>query len=335
MRTIALTPGCPAGIGPELFPVALTKANIKTGTKFIWCGSVELFEKHARKLNIKVSRSEQNFCIDGLNGEVHLTATLSDDEDPALNVLPGQSNDNALISQKNALLKAIELVQDKQANAIVTGPIRKASLSNINGQSFPGQTELLHHYLPLDNKPPLMCFAGYDFILGLASVHVPLKNVALQLSAKHLEQCISRLNKAAANYFSLPLREIKLTVLGLNPHAGENGLIGEEEVQIISPTISKLQKQGTNITGPLAADGFFAHIYSLSSKQKPHAVLAMYHDQGLIPYKLLGKGNVTNFTSGLTVPRTSPAHGTADDIAGKYIATPDSLIAAIELALKL
>ncbi|MDA0712955.1 MAG: 4-hydroxythreonine-4-phosphate dehydrogenase PdxA, partial [bacterium] len=286
MHTIALTPGCPAGIGPELFPVALSKANIKTGTKFIWCGSVELFEKHANKLDIKVSRSKQNFSIDGLNGEVQLIATLSDNEDPALNVLPGQSNDKALISQKNALLKAVELAQKKQINAIVTGPIRKAALSNINGKSFPGQTELLHYYLPLDNNPPLMCFAGYDFILGLVSVHVQLKNVSTQITKKHIEQCIARLTTAAAHYFANPNCDVRLTVLGLNPHAGENGLIGDEELKIISPTISKLKKQGVNITGPLAADGFFSHLDYLSELNKPHAVLAMYHDQGLIPYKI-------------------------------------------------
>ncbi len=336
MTVIALTPGCPAGIGPELFPLALQKANIASSTAFIWCGSVILFEKHASHWGVKVSRQKRNFSIAGKQGVIQITATLNDDEDPALEVTPGQPDPEALLSQKNALLKAIDLAKNNQVQAIVTGPVRKSALLNIGGaSSFPGQTELLHHYLPLDKDPPLMCFSGYDFLLGLATIHAPLKQVSNLLTTKHLQNCLTRLNQAAAVFFHLDPTQIRLAVLGLNPHAGEDGLIGDEEITIIKPAIIELQKTGMRIDGPLPADGFFGNLSHTNKDKLPHAVLAMYHDQGLIPYKLLGQGNVTNITFGLTIPRTSPAHGTADDIAGQYSASPDSLVAAIELANRL
>ncbi len=351
MTVIALTPGCPAGIGPELFPLALQKANIAPGTKFVWCGSMALFEKHAKHWKIKISRRGNNFSIAGKNSTIHMTATLHDDEDTALSVAPGHPDQQALLSQKNALLKAIALAKDNQVQAIVTGPVRKAALLNIElpsheqnpptplikggPSSFPGQTELLHHYLPLDKNPPLMCFSGYDFILGLATVHVPLKQVSNLLTTEHLQNCLTRLNQAASVFFNLDPVEIRLAILGLNPHAGEDGLIGDEEQMVLKPTIASFKKLGFSLDGPLPADGFFGNISRIEKNKLPHAVLAMYHDQGLIPYKILGQGKVTNITFGLSTMRTSPAHGTADDIAGLYIASPDSLIAALELAEKL
>jgi 4-hydroxythreonine-4-phosphate dehydrogenase len=335
MAVIALTPGCPAGIGPELFPVALQKANIAPNTRFFWCGSVALFEKHACCLKIQISHRENHFSVEGKYGTIYITATLNDAEDPALSVVPGHPGPKALLSQKNALLKAIALAKNNQIQAIVTGPIRKAALLDINQQSFSGQTELLHHYLPLDKKPPLMCFSGYDFMLGLATVHVSIKQVSNLLTIEHLQNCLIRLNQATAAFFQLDPKEIRLAILGLNPHAGENGIIGNEEITLIRPAIAALKKLGLHIAGPLPADGFFGHLSRIEKDKLPHAVLAMYHDQGLVPYKLLGQGKVTNITFGLTVPRTSPSHGTADDIAGRYVAKPDSLIAALELAEKL
>jgi len=332
MKTIALTPGCPAGIGPEIFPKSLSKTKVKSDTHFIWCGSIALFEKHAKVWDIKVNRQQKDFYIEGDFDQIHLTATLDDRNDPALEVKPGKPNEAALLSQKNALLTAIDLAKEKKINAIVTGPIRKTALLDINGKSFSGQTELLHYYLPLDDDLPLMCFAGYDFLLGLATIHVPLKEVSQTLSASRLRNCLVRLQYAAAHSFSLNFHEVRLSVLGLNPHAGEYGLIGDEEETTIKPVIAEFKKSGYNMTGPFAADGFFSHVLKQDKNQKPHAVLAMYHDQGLIPYKLLGYDKVTNVTVGLTIPRTSPAHGTADDIAGRYIASTNSLTTAIEQA---
>lgn len=226
------------------------------------------------------------------------------------------------------LLAAIELAQAGDIDALVTGPVRKSVLQNIEGKSYAGQTELLHAYLAVDSKPPLMCFAGGPFILGLATVHVPVLQVSQVLTRESLTQKLERLIQGTAWILKKPEREVHVTVLGLNPHAGEEGLIGNEEQLVISPVVKEFQKAGFQVTGPVAADGFFAYNY-----QWPDAVMAMMHDQGLAPYKLLTKGVAVNLSFGLKILRTSPAHGTADDLVGTGLASPDSLIKAIELTI--
>jgi 4-hydroxythreonine-4-phosphate dehydrogenase len=211
---------------------------------------------------------------------------------------------------------------------IVTGPIRKAALANVYGIHFDGQTEYLHHFLAADKKPPLMCFAGADFLLGLLTIHVPLKDVSSRVTSALIDSQVRRLREGATSYFRLK-KEPRLLVFGLNPHAGEQGLIGHEEIDTIAPALDKLRHEGFMIEGPAAADGFFGSL--ATGAAAPHAVLAMYHDQGLGPYKLLCKGIGVNMTIGLTVARTSPAHGTADALAGTYTASSASMAKALEV----
>lgn len=224
------------------------------------------------------------------------------------------------------LMHAIKLAQTGEIQALVTGPVHKSILQNIDGKSYPGQTELLHAYLAVDEKPPLMVFVGGPFILGLATVHLPVSQVSQAITQENLTQKLERLITGSASMLGKPEKEIRVAVLGLNPHAGEGGLLGDEEIRVISPVIKVFKQKGYQVTGPLSADGFFGFYHGGYD-----AVMAMMHDQGLAPYKLLAHGKAANITLGLKIPRASPAHGTADDLVGTGFASPESLIMAIEL----
>ncbi|MEI6804933.1 MAG: 4-hydroxythreonine-4-phosphate dehydrogenase PdxA [Myxococcaceae bacterium] len=226
-----------------------------------------------------------------------------------------------------SLSQAIQLAEAGDIQALVTGPVHKSILQNINGKSYPGQTELLHNYLGIDSKPPLMIFVGGPFVLGLATVHVPIKLVSQALTRENLSQKLERLITGTAQLLKKPEHEVRVIVLGLNPHAGENGLLGDEEKLVIEPVIRDYKNRGFQITGPVPADGFWGYLPG-----NIDAVMAMMHDQGLGPYKLLTQGRAANMTLGLKIPRTSPAHGTADSLVGTGKASPESLIQAIEWA---
>lgn len=335
MPALALTPGCPSGIGPELFPLALHRARIDPSLVFYWCSSAAHFARHADAHKIAYSSLGSTLRLPSALGDLQIHCLLEDHADLALKARPGKPDHLALKAQRDALLMAIDLAKQNRVQGIVTGPVRKAALQNIDGKSYGGQTELFHAYLAQDSRPPLMVFAGYRFALGLATIHVAIKDVSALITADLIRDQVERLHEAVTRLFGLEPAKVRLAVLGLNPHAGEQGLIGNEEVNILSPELDRLRQKGLHIQGPLPADGFFGSLYRQSPEQLPHAVLAMMHDQGLSPYKLLCQGKVANLTFGLTLPRTSPAHGTADDIAGRYVASPDSLIEAIELAQRL
>lgn len=229
------------------------------------------------------------------------------------------------------LLEAIGLAQEGKIQALVTGPVHKSILQNIRGKSYPGQTELLHEYLAIDSKPPLMAFVGGPFVLGLATVHVPIQEVSKNITQENLSQKLERLITGTAQLLQKPESEVCVRVLGLNPHAGEDGLLGDEENFVIRPVIHTFQQKGFKISGPVPADGFWGYGYK---SPQIDAVMAMMHDQGLGPYKLLTQGRAANITFGLKIPRSSPAHGTADDLVGTGRASAESLIQAIELVAR-
>ncbi|MEI6790276.1 MAG: 4-hydroxythreonine-4-phosphate dehydrogenase PdxA [Myxococcaceae bacterium] len=226
------------------------------------------------------------------------------------------------------LLQAIELANSGKIQALVTGPVHKSILQNINNKSYAGQTELLYDYLAVDSKSPLMCFVGGPFVLGLATVHVPIREVSKHITHESLTQKLERLITGTALLLGKAEHEVHVIVLGLNPHAGEDGLLGDEEQLIITPVIEEFKQKGFQIEGPVPADGFWGYGYQ---KGNIDAVMAMMHDQGLGPYKLLTKGIAANLTFGLKIPRASPAHGTADELVGTGMASPDSLVKAIEV----
>ena len=212
---------------------------------------------------------------------------------------------------------------DGSVDAMVTAPASKEAL-HLAGYSFPGQTEMLAMLSRSDRV--MMMFISDAMNVGLTTIHLPIREVADNITAARIVEKLEILHSALVN--DLQIKTPSIAVLALNPHAGENGMIGSEEKLIIIPAIQKAVGQGINAKGPYASDGFFA-----TGRQKEYdAILAMYHDQGLIPLKMEGFDSSVNYSAGLRIVRTSPDHGTAFDIAGTGKASPKSMAAAIRLA---
>ncbi len=239
---------------------------------------------------------------------------------------PGQPDVRSAAAARAALEEAVRQLKSGTADGVVTGPVAKAGLQAL-GFPFPGQTEFFANAFGVADYGMLL--TGATLSVGLATIHEPLAQVAGLLSVER----IVRIGLLTADF--LRRRGIewpRIAVAGLNPHAGENGSFGDEEIRIIRPAIDRLNMAGVGIfTGPAVPDAVFREAV-LGSYD---AVLAMYHDQGLIPLKLLDFDTAVNVTLGLPKPRTSPDHGTAFSIAGKNLADPSSMLAAIRLACEL
>jgi 4-hydroxythreonine-4-phosphate dehydrogenase len=336
---VALTPGCPAGVGLELLPKALvaltTEGCLKTPVAWRFCASPALLLEGCRRAGVAATRHGDVVSCAGQR----ITCLLDDVDDHGLRTLPGRPDPAALVCQREGLLRGIESAVRGEVQALVTAPVRKAALV-VHGVQFPGQTELVHAALRDDDGPPLMVFSGAPFLLGLHTVHVPLRDVSALCHASSLRRSIVRLAQAARRLLAAP--RPRLAVLGINPHAGEGGLLGREELEVVEPLMHTLRTErdlDIDLVGPVPADGFFADVARAKRtgavRSHVDAVLAMHHDQGLGPYKLLCDGDGVNITWGLRVPRTSPDHGTADVLAGTGQADPSSTKAAILTALRL
>lgn len=237
---------------------------------------------------------------------------------------PGQSNDGISRHAVLSLERAIGIVIDGRADAIVTLPINKHALQRV-GWMFPGQTEMVAAACSGD---PLMVLCTRDVRVALVTVHVPLRSVSelitVDLIVRRLHQLRSHLQT------DLGIAHPRIAVLALNPHAGDHGLIGTEDDTIIRPAVARASEQGIHATGPLPADGFFA----FGAFKEFDGILAMYHDQGLIPLKLLAQGAGVNVTAGLSVVRTSPDHGTAYDRVFSAVDARSTAL-AIEMAAEM
>lgn len=239
---------------------------------------------------------------------------------------PGTPDARSARAALEALETAAEMLATGEADAVATAPVSKEWLQSA-GFSFPGQTEFFAARAGVEDFGMLL--AGEKLTVGLATIHEPIVRVPELLTA----EAIVRIGLLTAGF--LKKRGIgspEIAVAGLNPHAGENGAFGDEEQRVISPAIGTLNAAGTaRFFGPAVPDAVFRD----AARGAFHAVIAMYHDQGLIPLKLLDFDNAVNVTLGLPQPRTSPDHGTAYTIAGKNSADPSSMIAAIQLAYEL
>ena len=222
-----------------------------------------------------------------------------------------------------SFVAATKALKDGDIDVLVTAPISK---SNIQAEDFkfPGHTDYLDQELEGD---ALMFMIQDNLRVGLLTDHVPLSDVAKHLTEELIRKKIKTINKSLIQDFGI--RKPKIAVLGLNPHSGDNGIIGDEEDKIIKPTLKKIFDEGTLVFGPFSADGFFGS----NQYEKYDAVIATYHDQGLIPFKTLSFGKGVNYTAGLNKVRTSPDHGTAFEIAGKGIADNNSFLEAIYAAI--
>ena len=242
---------------------------------------------------------------------------------------PGNPTAESALAAAAALEEAVTLARRGELDAIVTGPVHKARMYEV-GFKFLGQTEFFAERCGVKNFA--MCLTGGKITVALVTAHVPLREAASALKQSE----IVRVGLLLADFLkSRSVSSPRIAVAGLNPHAGESGRLGREEIEIIGPAVSELQSRIENresrIVGPLSPDTVFHR----AIEGEFDAVLCMYHDQGLIPLKLHAFHEGVNVTLGLPFPRTSPDHGTAFEIAGKGIARPDSMIAAINLAVEL
>ena len=228
-----------------------------------------------------------------------------------------------------SLKKACEL----KPKAIVTAPVSKESL-HLAGHLFNGQTEILEYFLARPNQKAEMLFTGDKFKILLLTRHVALNKVTFTQ-----DDIISKITRLQEFFTSkLKIKNPKFGLCALNPHAGENGVIGKEELEIMYPAVNILKKRGIDISDPISADTLLPNAIKQYLKGEPldyDCYIATYHDQGLIPIKAVAQENTVNMTIGLDIIRTSPSHGTAFDIAGKNIASPEPMISAIKQALEI
>jgi len=239
---------------------------------------------------------------------------------------PGKPDQKSAAAALDALHESVRQLKNGSAAGVVTGPVSKHGLQTL-GFPFPGQTEFFADAFGISNFGMLL--TGATLSVGLATIHEPISKVANHLS----ESQIFELGLLMADFFQRRgIEHPRIAVAGLNPHAGENGAFGDEETRIIAPAIERLNATKTaEFTGPAVPDAIFRE----AAQGRFDAVLAMYHDQGLIPLKILDFDTAVNVTLGLPFPRTSPDHGTGFSIAGKNLASPSSMIAAIRLACEL
>ncbi len=321
---IVITSGEPAGIGPDICLSLLSHghANLKN-TEIYIIADVSLFRERAENLNIPI---EYQLHDDTNN----LSQFYQKDK---LNIIPLTLKTHCHAGQLNVdnsqyVLKMLDLACDlclqQKVDAMVTGPIQK-SIINDAGITFTGHTEYL---ADRSKTTPVMMLATRTLRVALATTHLPISKVSQAITKKSLSETLHILNNFLKNQAGIA--EPEILVCGLNPHAGENGNIGEEEIHTISPVINKLKQQGLKLTGPLPADTLFTDRYL----EHADAVLAMYHDQGLPVLKFSGFGKAVNITLGLPFIRTSVDHGTALDLAGTGKASNSSLIEAIIMAIE-
>jgi len=247
-----------------------------------------------------------------------------------LSFKPGYPSDLTGKLSHKYLRESAQLGIDKKIKALITGPVSKEMI-NKAGVDFSGQTDELARFCKVNPDEVIMLFSANDLRLALFTRHIPLKDVPAKINQKKLCKFLILLNEEFKKWFKI--KAPKIAVLGLNPHASENSLFGKEEKNIIIPVIKKLNKSGLIISGPLSPDGTLAKAgqnFLLKKKQKYDVYVSFYHDQGLPMFKAVAGLNGVNITLGLPFLRVSVDHGTAFDIAGKNIASPQGLISAIK-----
>jgi 4-hydroxythreonine-4-phosphate dehydrogenase len=318
---IAISLGDVTGIGPEVTLKALAAEALNDDTRYLLIGDCDHTTALNQRLGLQLPL--QPFSEAGAQGRFFLHNPLHQPLPPGLE--PGSSA--AARAAVAWLTDGAQRCLSRQTDALVTAPLSKQAVVR-SGQPFIGQTEFLSQLAGTDRTA--MMLLGHDdrgrwLRVALATTHLPLKSVAAHLRPENIALAI---DLAAGACQDLGLPRCRVAVCGLNPHAGENGQFGGEEIAFIQPAVAAAQKRGLDVVGPLPADTLFYFAY----RGDYDAVVAMYHDQGLAPLKMVAFDNGVNWTLGLPFIRTSPDHGTAFDIAGLGKADPSSMRAAIRLA---
>ncbi len=287
----------------------------------VFYGSPKVLSYYRNVLDIKQLNTSNTASAEKANPQQLNVVNCLEGE---IKVEIGQTTTPAGDAALKALNKAIEEHKAGHFDVLVTAPLNKENVKTCL-PGFSGHTEYLQEKFEADDV--LMMMVQDQVRVAVATTHMPLSKVAESITPELVEQKVKLLTQSLLEDFTI--RKGRIAILGLNPHSGDNGAIGTEDRDILVPTISKLKKEGYNAFGPFPADGFFGS----GDYTKYDAILAMYHDQGLVPFKLLAQGGGVNFTAGLPVVRTSPAHGTAYGIAGENKANEASLRDAIYLGI--
>lgn len=319
---IGITMGDPSGIGPEIAVKALSTKKLYSLCRPLIIGDLSIIHHAVKMLQLDLKVNAVHHPDKGS----YTVGTLDTLSVSAMDVNSLESLTCDAHTGKAALgyiLKGIELAGNKQISAVATGPVSKLSLKYA-GCPFPGHTEIFAHKTNTPNYAMMM--AGEKLKVVLVTIHIPLSEVADRISTDKIFNTIDMTYHSLKARFSI--QDPKIAVAGLNPHSGEGTMFGSEETDKITPAIERALKHQMNVTGPLPPDTVFYQ----AAKGKYDAVIAMYHDQGLIPFKLIHFSDGVNTTLGLPIIRTSVDHGTAHDIAWQGKADPDSLIQAVKMA---
>ncbi|MCF6356976.1 MAG: 4-hydroxythreonine-4-phosphate dehydrogenase PdxA [Draconibacterium sp.] len=318
---VGISHGDVNGIGYEVIMKTLLDPRILEMCTPIIYGSPKVAAYHRKALNINnLSFNHIRAAKDAHYKKAYIINCINDD----LRVELGKSTREAGESSFMALERACSDLQHSDIDVLITAPINK---DNIQSEkfNFPGHTEFLAEKFNAEDYAMLM--VSETMKMGVVTTHLPISKVAESLNKEIILSKIRIIAKSLQQDFSIT--KPKIAVFGLNPHAGDNGLLGNEEKNIIIPAIEQAKKEGIIALGPYPADGFFGS----EDYRKFDAILAMYHDQGLIPFKLASFERGVNYTAGLPIIRTSPSHGTAYNLAGEDVASPESFRQALYLAI--
>ena len=321
---IGITMGDPVGIGPEIILLALREASIFNMCKPLIIGDEQRLQAAIQCVKSHLTINTIQTPDRGLYkcGSIDVISLSKLDSTKTFWGKPTTQTGKAMTGY---IIAAIDMAVSKNIAAIVTCPINKMAMK-MAGFNYNGHTELLAEHTKTEKYA--MMLAGNKLRVVLVTIHMPLREVAAFLSTEKILQTIQITWNALYKRFGL--KEPRIAVAGLNPHAGEGGMFGDEEENIIAPAIHLAKKEGFNISGPFPPDTLFYY----AAKGDYDAVVCMYHDQGLIPFKMLHFTDGVNTTLGLPIIRTSVDHGTAYDIAGTGKADPGSLVAAINMAAR-
>jgi 4-hydroxythreonine-4-phosphate dehydrogenase len=322
---LALTLGDPAGIGPDITLLAWAARRREPIPPFVVLGDAAVLAARAKALGLSVPIAEiaDPETAPGLFADALPLLPV----DVSGNVIAGRPDQAAMPAVKQSIERAVRLVQEGAARAVVTNPISKAMLYRA-GFAFPGHTEYLASLASTDGQAllPVMMLVSGPLKVVPVTIHIPLHEVPRALTKDLILAVIETTAKDLGRFFGI--ERPRLAVTGLNPHAGEDGSLGREEIDIITPAIEAARRKGLDVTGPHPADTLF----HAGTRATYDAAIAMYHDQALVPFKTLAFEEGVNVTLGLPFVRTSPDHGTAFAIAGTGKARPTSLIEALRLA---
>ncbi len=318
---IGITIGDVNGIGPELVLKAFSDQRLRDSCTPILYGSSKVLNIYRKLLDInKFNYSVIPVAQQAQPRRFNIIECIAEFDRVDMGLPSELAGKLAFLSFK----RAIEDAQHEELDALVTLPVDKATVQ-LHDADFTGHTEVLGKAFGVEDN--LMMMVSDELRVGLVTNHLPVQEVARNLSTQRIVQKVLMMETSLRRDFDIPRPLI--AVLGLNPHAGDNGLLGKEEQEVIRPAVEALQKQGVMAEGPYPADGYFGSL----TFRKFHGTIAMYHDQGLIPFKLLAGFSGINFTAAMPFVRTSPDHGVAYDIAGKGLADPESFRKAIYLAM--